>query len=60
MERLLAHRERPIPSLRASRGDITIALDAAFALLLAKSPEDRPQTMAEVIGARELPKGEGW
>ena len=53
MERLLAHRERPIPSLRASRRDITIALDATFALLLAKSPEDRPRTMAEVIEALE-------
>jgi serine/threonine-protein kinase len=52
MERLLGHRERPIPSLCASRRDVPTALDAMFQRLLAKSPEDRPQTMAAVI--REL------
>jgi len=50
MERLLGHRERPIPSLRASRRDVSEALDATFQHLLAKSPQDRPQTMAAVIG----------
>ena len=49
MERLLGHRERPIPSLLASRSDVTASLDFAFQLLLAKSPEGRPQTMADVI-----------
>jgi eukaryotic-like serine/threonine-protein kinase len=49
MERLLGHRERPVPSLRAARGDVTAALDATFRMLLAKAPEDRPQTMAAVI-----------
>ena len=53
MERLLGHRERPVPSLRASRRDVTGALDATFQLLLAKSPEDRPQTMAAVISELE-------
>ena len=49
MERLLGHRERPIPSLLASRRDVPEPLDAAFQLLLAKSPEGRPQTMAAVV-----------
>ena len=49
MERLLGHRERPVPSLRAARNDVTAALDATFRMLLAKAPEDRPQTMAAVI-----------
>jgi serine/threonine-protein kinase len=53
MERLLGHRERPIPSLFASRHDVPEALDAAFRSLLAKSPEDRPQTMAAVAVALE-------
>jgi serine/threonine protein kinase len=49
MERLLGHRERPVPSLRAARRDVSAALDATFQVLLAKAPEDRPQTMAAVI-----------
>ena len=49
MERLLGHRERPVPSLRTARRDVTAALDATFRMLLAKAPEDRPQTMAAVI-----------
>jgi serine/threonine protein kinase len=53
MERLIGHRERPIPSLRASRRDVPPALDAAFQSLLAKSPEGRPQTMSAVIRALE-------
>jgi serine/threonine protein kinase len=53
MERLLGHRERPIPSLYASRQDVPEALDATFQLLLAKSPEARPQTMAAVVGSLE-------
>jgi serine/threonine protein kinase len=61
MERLLGHRERPIPSLRASRRDVPEVLDTAFRLLVAKSPEGRPQTMAAVIseleGCRRAAKG---
>jgi serine/threonine protein kinase len=49
MERLLAHRERPIPSLSRTRDDVSPALDDAFHKLLAKSPQSRPRSMAEVI-----------
>ncbi len=57
MERLLGHRERPIPSLRAARRDISEALDATFQHLLAKSPQDRPQTMAAVISELQSCRG---
>ena len=49
MERLIGHRERPVPSLLRARADIPPALDAAFRRLLSKSPDARPQSMSEVI-----------
>jgi serine/threonine protein kinase len=49
MERLLGHRERPIPSLKKLRRDVPDFLNQVFQRLLAKSPEGRPQTMTDVI-----------
>ena len=39
MERLISHRERPIPSLLRARGDVPDGVDAVFRRLLSKSPE---------------------
>ena len=47
--KLLAHQEQPPPSLRAARPDATEPLDRLFRRMLAKRPEDRPATMADVI-----------
>ena len=52
VERLLAHRDAPIPSLSAQRSDVNPKLDSIFQKMVAKSPEERHQSMEEVI--REL------
>jgi serine/threonine protein kinase/formylglycine-generating enzyme required for sulfatase activity len=53
MAKLLAHRDQPIPSLRTARNDITGELDALFRRMIAKSPDDRYRTMANVLEALE-------
>jgi serine/threonine-protein kinase len=49
MKKLLAHSTGPIPSLRAARGDVPEQVDAIFQKMLAKKPEGRFQSMAEII-----------
>jgi serine/threonine protein kinase/formylglycine-generating enzyme required for sulfatase activity/Flp pilus assembly protein TadD len=59
-KKLLAHREQPVPSLRAKRADVPEWLDAAFQRMMAKNPADRPQTMGGVVTLltqQPLPQG---
>jgi len=49
MAKLLAHRDQPIPSIRAIRPEVPEAVEAIFSRMVAKRLEDRYQTMTEVI-----------
>ena len=49
MKRILAHRNEPVPSLVELRPDCPETFDAVLQRMMAKRPEDRHQTMDEVI-----------
>lgn len=53
MAKLLAHQGQPIPSLRATRPEVSELLDSVFAKMVAKKVDDRYQTMTEVIADLE-------
>ena len=53
MERLVAHREEPAPSLRKDCPAAPEWLDQVFQRMIAKRPEGRFQSMSEVISALE-------
>ncbi len=53
MSRLLAHRDQPIPSLKAARPGVPESLDRIFRKLVAKRPADRYQSAAAVIAELE-------
>lgn len=52
--KIVAHREQPAPSMRELRSDVSFELDRVYKKMLAKKPDDRQPTMAEVI--RDLEK----
>ena len=54
MEKLLAHREQPIPSLVAANPEVPPGLDYVFSKMVAKNPNERYQMMSEVL--RDLTK----
>ena len=53
VETLLAHSERPIPRLSRHRDRRSRALNRVFQKLLAKQPDDRCQSAAELVAAIE-------
>jgi hypothetical protein len=56
LKRLMAHLERPAPSLRAARPDVPTPLEDAYQKMMAKRPADRPASMTEVIALLEACK----
>lgn len=53
MEKIIAHRERPIPSLLDARDDIPLPVEAIFQRMVAKRPEDRFKSADELLAEME-------
>ena len=59
IQKILSHRESPIPSIRMNRPDVPLSLDLIFAKMVAKNVEDRYSSMAEIISALSRIEVEG-
>ncbi|HTN76321.1 MAG TPA: serine/threonine-protein kinase [Pirellulaceae bacterium] len=53
VQKLLAHKNKPAPSLQAQRPDVPQWLDQLYQKMLAKEPAQRYQSMSELIAALE-------
>ena len=53
MGKMLAHMQTPAPQLASVRGDVSPHLERVFQRMVAKKPEDRFQSMQQVITALE-------
>ena len=51
MQRLLAHREAPVPDLRSSRPDVPDSLLRIFHRMVAKRPDERFASMTDLVAA---------
>ncbi|MEJ7591255.1 MAG: bifunctional serine/threonine-protein kinase/formylglycine-generating enzyme family protein [Planctomycetaceae bacterium] len=59
MERLLAHREQPIPSLCHLSPQVPELMDRLLSSLMAKKPADRMASMRELVHQLEILKANG-
>jgi serine/threonine protein kinase len=57
VQKILAHREQAIPSIRTRRPEVSEALEQVVAKMLAKKPAERYQTMNEVVAGLEKVAG---
>jgi formylglycine-generating enzyme required for sulfatase activity len=57
LDRLLAHRSSPTPSVRDLRRDVSPALDAVVRRMMAKNPAERQPHMATVLAALDAAGG---
>ena len=56
LKRMVAHQQDPAPSLRVIRPDVSPALEAVYQKMMAKTPEERPASMTEVIALLQASK----
>ncbi len=53
IKKILAHRDQPIPSLRAARPDVPEMLDRVYQKMLAKNIADRTPSTAQIVTSLE-------
>jgi serine/threonine protein kinase/formylglycine-generating enzyme required for sulfatase activity len=59
VQKLMAHREKPIPDLCKLRADVPPAVDAVFQKMMAKDPADRYPSAAQLVSALEACRDPG-
>lgn len=60
VSKLLAHRDAPIPELKAARPNVPELIDTVFRKLVAKRAEDRYESMDHVITPSSTTRAAGW